>query len=256
MDCLEFMALLPDHSINAIITDLPYGTTACSWDTIIPFAPMWTAVKRILKPRGVFVTTASQPFTSLLVTSNLAWFKYEWVWDKVRPVGFLNAKIRPMMRHENILVFSEGSAVYCPQMTPMDKPTKRRSASSVSMTNNHINLRPIDGEYIENYPHSLLQYSNGANIEKAHPTQKPVALYEYLIRTYTQPGELVLDFTAGSGTTGVACVKTGRDYILVDSSQEYCDIAHKRINAGFVTVDVAKGIKQPSLFAELLGKPL
>lgn len=263
-DCLDVMYWLwrQGVQVDAIITDLPYGTTACSWDEIIPFAPMWEAIKRILKPRGVFVTTTSQPFTSLLTVSNLEWFKYLWYWEKTRPTGFVHAKNMPMRNIEEIAVFSpapmghesllgDNRMNYYPQdLTKVNRVNKQSAETRVP---NYTGIRPSHKDVLfqefTDYPTSLLKFDSvtGAN----HPTQKPVDLYSYLVRTYTQPGELVLDITCGSGTTGVACVKTGRDFILIDSSQEYCDIAHKRVHAGFVTVDVAEGVKQPSLFKEM-----
>lgn len=230
--------------VDAIITDLPYGTTACSWDEIIPFAPMWAAVKRILKPRGVFVTTASQPFTSLLTVSNLKWFRCEWIWEKSMGTGYLNANRQPMKNHENIIVFSEGEHNYNPQMRK-GKPYRATSGA----VGEFVRDKTVGGYTTLNngdrYPLSVIKFDSDTGF---HPTQKPVELYEFLIRTYTQPGELVLDFCCGSGTTGVACVKTGRNYILNDISAEYVKISQSRVNAGFVTVDVAEGIEQPSLF--------
>lgn len=264
-DALGFMKGLPAASVNAIITDLPYGTTACSWDEIIPFAPMWAGIKRILKPRGVFVTTASQPFTSKLVMSNLAWFKYEWVWNKTKGGMFVHAKNRPLKTHENVLVFSDGVVNhetltnnrmnFYPQMEDIDIPYSRKYYASRSNDTN-FGARPSHIDYEVNnittrYPKTVLLFSNESN--EVHPTQKPVDLYEYLIRTYTQPGELVLDFCCGSGTTLLAAAKTGRRYIGNDITPEYVKIAQDRLNAGFITLDVAEGIQQPSLFAELAG---
>lgn len=250
VDALALMEGLPSQSVHAIITDLPYGTTACSWDEIIPFAPMWAGIKRILKPRGVVVTTASQPFTSKLVMSNLEWFKYEWVWNKVKPGNILAAQYQPLKSHENIVVFSPEKHDYFPVMTPSNKRSYKMYSPSKTI-GKHLSSVLYSSDAI--YPKSIITFSNADNLNRVHPTQKPVALYEYLIRTYTQPGELVLDFCCGSGTTGVACVKTGRNYLLCDTGREYVDISINRIHAGFVTVDVAEGIKQPSLFAGLAG---
>ncbi len=194
---------------------------------------MWAAFKRVIKPRGAIVLTASQPFTSALVMSNPTWFKYSWVWDKVRPVGFLNAKVRPMMRHEDVVVFCDSSPNYYPQMTPMKKTMARRSAASISSTNGFIQLRPLTGEYTENYPVSILEVLGVDNSERYHPTQKPVALFEYLIRTYTQPGDLVFDPTCGSGTTAVAARNCKRAFICGDQSAEYVAIARDRLRLPF-----------------------
>jgi DNA modification methylase len=231
-DCLEVMRSMPDKSVDAIITDLPYGTTACSWDEIIPFAPMWEQVERICK--GVFVTTASQPFTSKLVMSNLEQFKHEWVWNKVVPANIMQAKYAPMKVHENVVVFASTGKVYNPIKTVAD--TKNiRPVSDKKYTSN------IYGATISNdkcdiysrYPITILEY-NKRNAECnplsiVHPTQKPVALYEYLIRTYTNEGDTVLDITMGSGTTGVACVQTGRNFIGIEIYPPYFAIAERRI---------------------------
>ena len=231
-DCLEVMPTLAPGSVDAILTDLPYGTTACSWDSVIPFAPMWAAIKHVLKPRGVFVTTASQPFTSALVMSNPKWFKYEWVWNKDRATGHLDATRRPMRKHENITVFSQNGHTYNPQIAdkPIEniRPVSRRAASANYGKYKEYAERgiPLD----KTYPQTVLQI-NTVNIGERgiHPTQKPVALYEYLIRTYTNEGELVLDMCAGSGTTGVAAINTGRRVICIEQREDYADIARARI---------------------------
>ena len=229
-DCLEYMRTMPDKSVDAIITDLPYGTTQCSWDVVIPFEPMWEQVKRINK--GVFVTTASQPFTSQLVLSNRDWFRQELIWDKVLPVGFLDANRRHMRAHENIEVFSaEGYSTYNPIMTrrgiPRDKGNSVRKSGQVY--GDYKQQKSRNNEY---YPTTIITVSNGDRTRKEvgyHPTQKPVSLYEYLILTYTNEGDTVLDFTCGSGTTGVACIKTNRNCILVDNDPTYFAIAERRI---------------------------
>jgi site-specific DNA-methyltransferase (adenine-specific) len=228
-DCIEVMKTLPAGSVDAIITDLPYGTTACKWDEVIPFAPMWEQVKRVLKPRGVFVTTASQPFTSALVMSNLEWFRQELVWDKVLPVGFLDANRRHMRRHENILLFSSvGETTYNPQKWKSEPYQKglNSQASVYGAFGRHAG-KSEDGM---RFPTSIIQESNADRQGQSdHPTQKPVALYEYLILTYTNPGDTVLDITAGSGTTGVACVKTGRNAILIEKDPVYFETTQRRI---------------------------
>lgn len=227
-DCLDILPTLAAGSVDAIITDIPYGTTACSWDEVIPFAPMWREIKRLLKPRGVFVTTANQPFTSRLIMSNLAWFKHEWIWEKTRGSGFLSVNLRPLNTHDNILVFGSGMLKYYPQKEHGESyainsaPTKTPEHYSA-----HVAKR---GEWDgERFPRSVLRISSGQNGNKDHPTQKPVALYSYLIRTYTNEGDTVLDFCMGSGTTGVACVNTGRDFIGIELKEEYYAIAEKRI---------------------------
>jgi site-specific DNA-methyltransferase (adenine-specific) len=237
-DCLEILPGLADKCADAICTDLPYGTTACSWDVVIPFAPMWEQVKRLCK--GAFVTTASQPFTSLLVASNLEMFRYEWVWDKVQPTGALTAKIMPMKQHENICVFSKNGHTYNRQMAERSKKDLRVNAVR-NKNNQHTNYgyEHTGGmvmRYAEDYdptkvnPKTIITFSKQPTRTKSeHPTQKPVALYEYLIQTYTNPGDTVMDFCMGSGTTGVACVKLGRSFIGIEKEPKYYNIAARRI---------------------------
>jgi site-specific DNA-methyltransferase (adenine-specific) len=227
-DCLELMKTIPDGSVDMVLTDPPYGTTACKWDSVIPFEPMWEQLKRVTKKNGAIVMTASQPFASALVMSNPKWFKYEWVWDKVRPSGFHIAKYRPMMRHENALVFCKTTPVYNRQMTIRDRPVKGRVASSSDSSP----LKYSDGkkrEYTHKNPQSILVFNKGADGKYVHPTQKPVALMEYLIKTYTNGGETVLDFTMGSGTTGIAAKSLNRNFIGIELDEEYFRIAKERI---------------------------
>lgn len=229
MDGIELMKLLPDKSVDAFITDLPYGTTACSWDEIIPFAPMWAEVKRTLKPRGVFVTTASQPFTSKLVMSNLGMFKYSWVWDKVLAANIGTVKYMPLKTHEDVLVFANGSNNYFPEL----KPDGFKRFGKRVVSNADSRDQDFGTDYNDNvgYPKSILRFARPYNLTDGglHPTQKPVALYEYLIRTYTQPNELVVDFCCGSGTTGLAAARLNRNYILCDITLEYVEVARKRL---------------------------
>jgi len=240
-DCLEILPQLEAGSVDAVITDLPYGTTACSWDEVIPFEPMWAQVKRLLKERGAFVTTASQPFTSKLVMSNLDWFKYEWVWNKVQPTGQMTARTMPMKQHENILVFSKNGNVY--HRIFDRRPVKDLRVNAVRNKNNQVNkisyahLGGAKHQYAEDYnqrlvnPKTILRFSRQPTRKALfHPTQKPVALYKYLVLTYTDEGDTVLDLCFGSGTTGVACVETGRKFIGAELKQEYFDIAVKRIS--------------------------
>jgi len=230
-DCLEILPTLPAGSVDAIIGDIPYGTTACSWDVVIPFEPMWECVEHVLKPRGVFVTTASQPFTSMLVMSKLDWFKYEWVWDKVnRYTQFLDVKRKPLKRHDNIVVFYKEQCKYYPQMTSgMPYTSTRPKVRSPKVYGKYIPTDLINDGY--RYPHTILKIKGKTkDSQESHPTQKPVALYEYLIRTYTDAGDTVLDMTMGSGTTGVACAQTGRNFIGIEIDETYFKIAEKRIN--------------------------
>ena len=230
-DCLELMKDIPDGSVDMILADLPYGTTACKWDTIIPFEPLWEQYKRIIKPNGAIVLTASQPFTSALVMSNPKMFKYSWYWHK-SPTGFLNAKKMPMKSVEDVLVFYKAQPQYNPQglvrVNKVVKNHKTKSTKGIIGLSTHNGGR-LSGEYIQeytNYPTQLLSFPN---IKGYHPTQKPVALFEYLIKTYTNEGGLVLDNVAGSGTTGVACQNLNRNFILMEQEPEYVEIIKKRL---------------------------
>jgi len=236
-DCLEVMKSILDKSVDAIITDLPYGTTACSWDEVIPFELMWEQVNRIDK--GVFITTASQPFTTDLINSNRNWFKYELIWDKVTGKDFYQATSRPLKQHENILIFSAGKTIYNPQVVEADKKNIRdRIKNHTKKLDKTIygNLKEYTStkDETKRYPGSIFIHSYQENelhySKRVHPTQKPVALYEYLIRTYTNEGNTVLDITMGSGTTGVACVQTGRNFIGCEINEDYFRIAEKRIH--------------------------
>ena len=235
-DCLELMRGIPDGSIDLILCDLPYGTTACKWDSIIPFEPMWEQYRRIAKANSAIVLTASQPFTTALIASNIKDFKYCWVWDKFRPVGAHVSKYRPLSKHEDIAVFCKGTAKYNRQMIKADKPRKgskeyKRSDIIGGKTNEKWNEE--QRIYTEKNPTTIIVVSNASNKDRKHPTQKPVALMEYLIRTYTNEGDMVLDNCMGSGTTGVACVNTGRNFIGIELDKDYFDIAKERIeNAG------------------------
>jgi site-specific DNA-methyltransferase (adenine-specific) len=231
-DCLEVMREIPDGSIDMILCDLPYGTTACKWDIVIPFEPLWEHYKRLIKPNGAIVLTATNPFSSLLVASNPKGFKHEWIWQKEQGTGFQVAKYRPMQEHEHILVFTaKGEKVnYTPLMERLEKPRKQVRKSN----NGNSQSSPLKysdervSVYDERYPTSIIK----VNRDKGkHPTQKPVALCEYLIKTYTSEGETVLDNTMGSGTTGVACLKTKRKFIGIELEEKYFKIAKERIEA-------------------------
>ena len=228
-DCLEEMKHIESGSVDMILTDPPYGTTACKWDAVIPLDLMWEQLKRIIKPNGAIVLTASQPFTSALVMSNPKMFKYDWVWQKPKGTGHLNAKRQPMRDKEDILVFYGQQCLYNPQMTegqPFGKKTGAKQQSGV--TGNHGEERSMN--YGTRHPKQVQRFPV---VERGtlHPTQKPVALMEYLIKTYTNAGEAVLDFTMGSGTTGVACKRLNRDFIGIEKDADYFDIACKRIDA-------------------------
>jgi site-specific DNA-methyltransferase (adenine-specific) len=230
-DCLEVMKDIPDKSIDMILCDLPYGTTACKWDTIIPFEPLWEQYKRIIKDNGAIVLTASQPFTSALVMSNTKMFKYCLIWNKRKSSSALHAKIQPLRIHEDIVVFGKNKTVYNPQMVQgkprVDKESKISNGEAFGNNTVTRKYENKDGLY---YPKSILDISNADQTNKLHPTQKPVKLMEYLIKTYTNEGDLVLDNCMGSGTTGVACKNLGRKFIGIELDPEYFKIAEKRIN--------------------------
>jgi site-specific DNA-methyltransferase (adenine-specific) len=228
-DCLEAMRDIPDGSVDMVLTDPPYGTTACKWDSVIPFEPMWEQLKRITKPNGAIVLTASQPFTSALIMSNVKMFKYEWIWEKSKATGHALCKKRPMKSHESVLIFCDGVEFYQPQMIA-GKPYKSRLGTKESSEFSTGSIRN-DNTTGERYPRSV-QYFKTSECERnqfKHPTQKPVALMEYLIRTYTNAGDTVLDFTFGSGTTGVAAKTLGRSFIGIELDPDYFALASKRI---------------------------
>lgn len=229
-DCLERMKEIPDGSVDMILADPPYGTTACKWDSILPLAPMWEQLKRVIKPNGAIVMTASQPFTTVLIASNIAEFKYSWVWDKVKPNGHLVSKIRPMQRTEDVLVFGAGKINYYPIMTDREKPKKSKEYSRTEIMGG-VKTDMVGKTLDKKYPQNVLVFSNATQTGKLHPTQKPVALMEYLIKTYTLDGETVLDFTMGSGTTGVACKNLNRRFIGIEKDERYIEIARARIEA-------------------------
>ena len=230
-DCLEVMKDIPDKSVDMILCDLPYGTTACKWDSIIPFEPLWEQYERIIKDNGAIVLTASQPFSSALVMSNPKMFKYEWVWDKKIPSGMSYARFQPMRQHEVILVFGRGKPTYNAQMTKRDKPIKSGGQKKLNSESTTLDKYKVDGfkkTYDYKNPTTILPFDK-VRRGSVHPTQKPVALFEYLIKTYTNEGDLVLDNCAGSGTTGVACKNLNRNYILIEKEPEYIDIINKRL---------------------------
>ena len=231
-DCLEVMKNIEDGSVDLILTDPPYGSTACKWDSVIPFEPMWEQLDRIIKPNHAIALFGSEPFSSALRMSNIKDYKYDWIWDKVTAKGHLVAKKRPMQQTENISVFNCNYTTYYPIMTEREKPRKdvnieysRTEIMGGKITKNQEKI-------IRNslYPKNLLTFSNASQKNKLHPTQKPVPLLEYLIKTYTLEGETVLDFTMGSGSTGVACKNLNRNFIGIELDEHYFNIAKERIN--------------------------
>lgn len=223
-DCLELMKDIPDKSIDAIITDPPYGTTACKWDSVIPFKPMWKQLNRIIKPNGAIVLFGSEPFSSALRMSNIKYYRYDWIWKKNISTLFQHCNRMPLSNHELISVFYKSQCYYNPQgLIECNKPNKRGSMGR--------NLgEGTNNEYVTkytNYPRRILEFDKDGTL---HSTQKPVSLCEYLIKTYTNEGETVLDFTMGSGTTGVACVNTNRNFIGIELDETYFNIAKERIS--------------------------
>jgi len=225
------MPQLPDKSVDMILCDLPYGTTACKWDTIIPFEPLWAQYKRLIKDNGVIALTASQPFTSALVMSNPENFKYALVWDKGLPTGFQMAKIRPLKQHEDILIFSLNRSTYNPQKVERVKPRiyNRGPAVVGGETLNEVKHDGKDRTLTHYEPRSIFCIPNANNKAKIHPTQKPTELFEYLISTYSNPDEIILDNCAGSFTTAIACINTNRKYICIEKDEHYFNIGSERI---------------------------
>lgn len=228
-DCLDVLPTLEDGGVDMVLADPPYGTTACKWDSVIPLEPMWEQLKRVIKPNGAIVMTASQPFTTTLIASNMKMFKYCWVWEKPKGTGHLNAKKQPMRSVEDIPVWYKKQSTYNPQMKA-GKPYKEKSGWKGTSGYEGYGVDKRIGSDNEGfrYPKQVLRFGV---VERGtvHPTQKPVSLMEYLIKTYTNEGETVLDFAMGSGTTGVACQMTGRRFIGIEKDAGYFDIAHKRI---------------------------
>jgi len=234
-NCLERMKEIPDGSVDMILTDPPYGTTACKWDSVIPLEPMWEQLKRVIKPNGAIVMTASQPFTTTLIASNMKMFKYCWVWDKKVGSNLFQAKKAPLKVHEDIAVFGD-EVKYIPQMTEKEKPQKqgvyKQTDDSSGVTNKAAKNKLAGKIYTHSYPKTIQTFGKEMRSQKqAHPTQKPVALMEYMIKTYTNEGETVLDFTMGSGTTGVACKNLNRRFIGIELDKQYFKIAQERISA-------------------------
>ena len=239
-DCLELMKEIPDKSIDMILCDLPYGTTACKWDSVIPFEPLWEQYNRVIKNNGAIVLFGAEPFSTELRHSNLQMFKYDWIWIKNNAVGFVNAKLKPMNKHEIISVFSKGKTsngninnmVYFPQgLLPYSKEVRSGNKKGKDNTYWRPSMKSSNGGgYIQqytNYPTTVLYFDK---VQKAvHPTQKPVELLEYLIKTYTNEGDTVLDNCMGSGSTGVACMNTGRNFIGIEKDEKYFNIAKERL---------------------------
>lgn len=229
-DCLELMRGIPEGSIDMVMTDPPYGTTSCKWDAVIDLAEMWAELKRVVKPSGAIVLMAAQPFTSVLICSNLKMFKYAWVWDKMGVTGFLNAKKQPLRASEDVCVFYRKQPTYNPQMRLGFKPYHIKAvAKPVNKPGTVYRAlkSPASQSDDSRYPINLLAIKRDPF--RIHPTQKPEALMAYMVKTYANAGETVLDFTMGSGTTGVACVNTGREFIGIERDSAYFSMAAGRI---------------------------
>lgn len=241
-DCLEKMKDIKSGSVDLILTDPPYGTTACKWDSVIPFEPMWEQLNRIIKPNGVIVLFSGEPFTSTLICSNIKNFRYRLNWNKMQGSGFLNSKKRPLTMIEDLCVFSNvklGNSTYNPQLVDKEKhkirPIGNRKPCDVTTYGKHNSQLSADYDNTKSHPTDLISESSKQAecnpVNRVHPTQKPVALLEYLIKTYTLENETVLDFTMGSGSTGVACLNTNRNFIGIEMDDNYFDIATKRIKS-------------------------
>ena len=233
------MNKIPDKAVDMILCDLPYGTTQCKWDVVIPFDKLWEQYKRVVKDDGAVVLTGAEPFSSFLRLSNLDWYKYDWVWDKVKGTGFLNAKKQPMRNHEIVSVFYKRQPTYNPQKTfGHDKKVSRRNANHQTEV-----YGEMKNDYVysssERYPRSIQVFSTDTQNSSLHPTQKPVALFEYLIKTYSNEGDLILDNCMGSGTTAIACINTKRNYVGFETNKEYFDKS---------LIRVKNNVTQESLF--------
>lgn len=228
-DCLNLLPSVNDASIDLILCDLPYGTTQNKWDSIVPLEPLWKEYNRIIKSNGAIILTAQSPFDKILGVSNLSMLRYEWIWEKTHPTGHLNAKRAPMKAHENVLVFYKSQPTYNPQKTNghIRKTATKRKDNTETYGKQTFEQLPYDST--QRYPRSVLLFPSDKQRIKLHPTQKPLALMEYFINTYTNEGDTVLDNCMGSGTTGVACRSTNRNFIGIEKDVEYFKIAKARI---------------------------
>jgi site-specific DNA-methyltransferase (adenine-specific) len=240
-DCLDILPTLADNSVDMVLVDLPYGTTACKWDSIIPLDKLWKQYNRICKKDGAMVFTAAQPFTTILAASNLENFRYEWIWEKPQGTNPMNAKVMPLKSHENILIFYRKKPVYNPQMwysTPYSGFSS--NTSKIGEVYGSAKSKHRDNPEGSRYPKTVLKFKQEKGL---HPTQKPVEMMEYLIKTYSNEGDVILDNTMGSGTTGVACVNTNRNFIGIEMEENYYKIAEQRISS---TVPPEQLAQQPS----------
>jgi site-specific DNA-methyltransferase (adenine-specific) len=224
-DCMELLPLVPDASVDMVLCDPPFGTTRNSWDSVLPLDRLWVQYKRVVKPNGAIVLFASQPFTTALINSNAKMFRYCWIWDKTKGGNFLLAKKQPVKSHEDICIFYNLQPTYNPQMVIRGR-VRKKGGGKASTNFDVIPTISFNNEY---YPTTILTYSTGSRKDHWHPTQKPIELCEYLIKTYTNPGEIVLDNCLGSGTTAIACINTGRQYIGIEKEEQYFNAALERI---------------------------
>lgn len=236
MDCLDGMSEIEDNSIDMILCDLPYGTTQCKWDTIIPFEDLWNHYNRIIKENGAIVLTSAQPFTSLLVSSNIRDFRYSWVWEKSKATGYLNSKKRPLIAHEDILVFYKKQPTYNPQMV-IGKPYNKGKALRTTNVYGKQKETLVENKEGLRYPRTVQYFKTAESEGKVfHPTQKPIELFKYIIKTYTNEGDVVLDNCIGSGTTAIAAIATNRNYIGFEKDKEYYKLSLERIE-NFINKD-------------------
>ena len=249
-DCIKVMEKIKDKSIDMILCDLPYGTTACKWDVVIPFKPLWNQYERIIRDKGAIVLFGSQPFTTDLINSNRKWFKYEWIWKKNNPTGIGYANYRPMLNHENILVFCKNKHLYNKQMRDCANSVKKRwkngQKEGIKYKKKSEHIKPITHKkrYKVN-PVTVLCFDVSPRSKGTlHPTQKPVALFEYLIKTYTNKNDIVLDSCAGSGTTGIACINLKRDFILIEKEKKYYKLMKERIVKYIKEIKIGTDIKR------------
>ena len=229
-DCMELLKKVPDGSVDMVLCDLPYGTTNCKWDTVLPLDELWKHYNRVCKKNAAIVLTAAQPFTSALIMSNPKYFKYTWVWEKSKATGYLNSKKMPMKAHEDVCVFYRKLPTYNPQMvqgTPYDKGKAHRPTDVYGTQKGEIHVKNTTGL---RYPRTVQYFKTAESEGKVyHPTQKPLSLFEYLVKTYSNPGDLILDNCIGAGTTALACIKQERDYIGMELEKKYYDITLERI---------------------------
>ena len=224
------MKEIEDKSIDMILCDLPYGTTACKWDVVIPFEPLWKLYKRVIKDNGAIVLTASQPFTSLLITSNIKYFRHSWIWEKTRPANFMNSGYQPMKYHEDVLIFGINKVNFFPIRITGEKNHASKPRNGKSRIYNLDNNKAGIDVNNKKLPHSIIKIKSTDSTQNIHPTQKPVKLFEYLIKTYTNEGETVLDNCSGSGTTAIACLELNRNFICIEKDPKYYELSVKRVN--------------------------